>query len=280
MQAVTTHLFSLSRREWLKTAAGATALGLGMTSGWTVRAVDETTGQSRTEKVKSATADSTAQKAAPELRLGTLCVGKILFLGNSITLHGPAPKIGWNGNWGMAASIQAKDYVHLFLDQIAKSAGGKPAVMVKNIADFERGLKDFDLNAGLKEELAFEADVIIIAIGENASPLKTEEAKAKYRGAFSQLLAELKKHGRPTLVVRSSFWADSAKDQIMKQACEDAGGVFVDNSKLGSDESNFARSERLIEHAGVGAHPGDKGMQAIAEALWNALQKQAALEKP
>jgi hypothetical protein len=28
------------------------------------------------------------------LKVGTLPVGKILFLGNSITLHGPAPDIG------------------------------------------------------------------------------------------------------------------------------------------------------------------------------------------
>ena len=66
----------------------------------------------------------------------------------------------------------------------------------------------------------------------------------------------------------------------MKKAFDDAGAVFVDNCKLGGDESNYARSERKIEHAGVAGHPGDKGMQAIADTLWSAIQKQAGLNQP
>lgn len=217
-----------------------------------------------------------ANDAGPaELRVGKLRVGKILFLGNSITLHGPAPGIGWDGNWGMAASAQEKDFVHVLLDRIAKSAGGKPMVLVKNIADFERGLTDFNLREGLKEALAFDADLVVIAIGENVSALTTDAAKAKYSAAFSNLLAELKKRGRPALFVRSQFWANPVKDEIMKKVCADAGGIFVDNSKLGGDETHYARAERKIAHAGVAGHPGDKGMLAIAAALWSAIQKQA-----
>ena len=33
---------------------------------------------------------------------------RILFVGNSITLHGPKADIGWDGNWGMAASCQKR----------------------------------------------------------------------------------------------------------------------------------------------------------------------------
>ena len=36
--------------------------------------------------------------AEPVAKLGNLHAGKVLFLGNSITLHGPATAIGWTGN--------------------------------------------------------------------------------------------------------------------------------------------------------------------------------------
>lgn len=209
------------------------------------------------------------------LSIGRLRADKVLFLGNSITLHGPAPKIGWDCNWGMAASSREKDYVHLLLSRITRAAGGEPKAKVRNIADFERNLGNFDLKEGLKDELAFEADLIVVAIGENVEALKTDEQKANFESAFTSLLAELKARGKPTIFVRSTFWADSAKDTILKKVCDEAGGVFVDNSKLSADESNYARSERKIDHDGVAAHPGDKGMKAMADALWQAIQLQS-----
>ena len=213
-----------------------------------------------------------------DLRIGKQRVNKVLFLGNSITLHGPAPQIGWTGNWGMAASARENDYVHRLIAHITQAAGGEPRVMVRNIANFERGLGAFNIRETLKEELAFEPDVIILAIGENATPPKTDEARAQFVTAFANLLAELKRHGQPTILVRSQFWQNGEKDQLMRKASTDAGVRFLDISKLGFDASNFARAERLIEYAGVAGHPGDKGMQALADVLWNSLKKAAEVE--
>lgn len=220
----------------------------------------------------SATEGTTPQKSRPSLQVGTLRVGKVLFLGNSITLHGPAENIGWSGNWGMAASAAEKDYVHLLLDRIAKIAGGKPRVMVRNIADFERNLSEFKIDENLKEELAFEADVVILAIGENVATLKTDEDRTRFQAALSNLVEQLRRSGHPTLFVRSQFWPDAGKDEVLKKVCREAGGTFIDIGALGRVEANFARSERKIDHEGVAGHPGDKGMAAIAEELWNAIK--------
>lgn len=218
-------------------------------------------------------------KAEDGLKVGNLHVARILFLGNSITLHGPAPEIGWTGNWGMAASARDKDYVHQLLDRISRATGGTPKVMIRNIAEFERKLADFNIREALKNELAFEADVVILAIGENAASPKTDEARKQFADALGKLLGQLAQHGQPKVFVRSQFWPDTEKDLLLKKASGDAGGVFVDLGKLGTDPANCARSERQIAHAGVAGHPGDKGMTAIADELWRAMQREGEAKR-
>jgi hypothetical protein len=81
---------------------------------------------------------------------------------------------------------------------------------------------------------------------------------------------------RSTLIARSCFWPNEATGDSLRQVCRETGGVFVDISRLSRDESHRARSERKFAHAGVAAHPGDKGMAAIADALWRAIRQHAS----
>ena len=207
-----------------------------------------------------------------EARLGDMKADRVLFLGNSITLHGPAAHIGWSGNWGMAASASEKDYVHLLLRRIAEATGRKPEAMIENIAEFERNYGTYNVGAALKKPLEFNADLVVVAIGENVPAFPSEEAKKKFRSAFASLLAALRGRGKPAIFVRSCFWPDRNRDEIMREVCREAGGTFVDISGLARDESHSARAEREFAHAGVAAHPGDKGMKAIADAIWKAIE--------
>jgi len=205
---------------------------------------------------------------------------KVLFLGNSITLHGPAPAIGWLGNWGMAASTEDNDYVHLVLKAIAKAAGKEPKSMVANVADFERQFETYDLGVGLKRELAFRADLVIVAIGENVPALTSERAQNAFQASVVRLLKKLQEKGDPVIVVRSCFWPDPAKDVRLQAACWAVGGVYVDAGPLGSDPANQARSERKFSHDGVAGHPGDKGMRALADAILSALRRRGSSKDP
>jgi len=197
---------------------------------------------------------------------------KVLFVGNSITKHGPKADIDWHGNWGMAATSADKDYVHLVTRALAVKQGAQPEVMVKNVADFERNHVGYDIVGKFADAAAFKADLIILCIGENVAALKTPEAQAKYQERVTDLLKTLKVNPQATVIVRSSFWAHAAKDGAMRQACEAVGGTFVDISVLSKDEKNYARSERPYKHAGVANHPGDRGMAAIAEEIVKAVK--------
>jgi hypothetical protein len=211
--------------------------------------------------------------AEPEVRAGA--IRKILFLGNSITLHGPKEDIGWTGNWGMAASAEEKDYVHLVTGALAKQTGAAPQIMVRNIADFERNYASYDVDGQMKDLFAFDPDLVVLAIGENVPALASEADKARFKAGVMKILRNVLARRHPLVVVRSSFWADPAKDQVLSQACQEADAIFVNAGLLGKDAANVARSERSFKHDGVAAHPGDKGMKAIADAIVQAVLARA-----
>lgn len=85
------------------------------------------------------------------------------------------------------------------------------------------------------------------------------------------------------IVVIGEFWRDEEKDSDKKQACEATDASFVDLSSMWDDTSFQAGmgstvygsdgEAHTIEHDGVARHPGDKGMQKIAELTFESIMK-------
>src|SRR3546814_6558765 len=57
---------------------------------------------------------------------------RLLFLGNSITVHAPAAKLQWSGNWGMAATNEKYDYVHLISREITEKSGDRKSTRLNS----------------------------------------------------------------------------------------------------------------------------------------------------
>lgn len=211
---------------------------------------------------------------------GQATFSKILFLGNSITLHGPAPEIGWTNNWGMAASAESKDYVHLVTAAVAAQTGTEPAILVRNIADFERAYTTCDVETQLADVFAFQPDLFVLAIGENVPELASEEQVNQFKTAVLRIVnGVLAQNSQATVIVRSSFWANAAKDAALSQVSQQTGAVFVNIGALGADLSNHASSETAYPPSAlaiIGTHPGDKGMAAIASAIQQAFLPQVS----
>ncbi|MHB8863741.1 MAG: beta-L-arabinofuranosidase domain-containing protein [Pirellulaceae bacterium] len=208
---------------------------------------------------------------AAEPQVPSSSIRRILYLGNSITWHGASTEIGWHGAWGMAASSEDKDYVHLVTRAIAEHTGSSPEIVVRNIADFERNYATYDVDEQMKELFAFDPDLVVLAIGENVPALDSDEAKAAFKSGVTSILRCALARRHPMIVVRTCFWADAAKDDVLREACQEAGGILVEAGAIGSDPANAARAERSFAHDGVAGHPGDRGMHALADAIIQAV---------
>lgn len=196
---------------------------------------------------------------------------KVLFLGNSITLHGPCAAIGWTNNWGMAASDAAHDYVHLVTAGIERETGCKADVRIRNIYEFESNFANWKPTERLAAEMKFAPDYLIVAIGENVRDLRDEAQVQAYGKAFSDLLGCFVRDGKmvPKTVVRGVFWRNPSKDAAMSAAAAKFGVSFV-RTDFDSEPGMRAGTSRFA-HPGVAAHPGDQGMAATAERILAAL---------
>jgi hypothetical protein len=210
--------------------------------------------------------------------MGSLDVSRILFLGNSITYHPALPSIGWYNNWGMAASAEDKDYVHVLTTAISALAGATPQVMVKNIFTFEDNYTGYDIPSSLAAELAFEPTVLVLAIGENVTLSSTADIN-NYAAACTDLLETFKASSGPVIFTRSCFWGNATKDAVMQAVTAAAGGTYVDIGALGLDPLNYAYSEPTYASNNViNGHPGDRGMAAIADAMLTSMVAQSVPE--
>jgi len=201
-------------------------------------------------------------------------VGKILFVGNSITRHGPAPAIEWTNNWGMAASAEAKDYVHVVQSTVAELTGAVPSIMIQSGVAFERGYTNYNVEAEFADAFAFAPDLFVLAIGENVPAFTSEEQITQFKEGVARIINGVRAQSQSIIVVRSCFWASSTKDLALSQVSQQAGAIFVNIGALGADQSNFARSEPTFSdpiYNTFNTHPGDKGMSNIANAIVQAV---------
>ena len=189
---------------------------------------------------------------------------KILFLGNSITLHAPAPNIGWHGNWGMAASCEENDYVHQLCARLEEN-GKHPQISVKNVADFERD-PDGIGEDWFADDLAFDPDVVILRISENTPDDKLDAFAVGYEALIRKFLSKSACH----VFAVGPFWQRDTADTLIRDAAAAAGAHYLSLASLYGQDQYKALG--LFEHGGVAAHPSDAGMAAIADVIFDGIK--------
>lgn len=203
---------------------------------------------------------------ASDCRAGDKC---IFVFGNSITRHAPSKPLGWYGDWGMAASDSGLDFVSQLAKMLTDKSGTSWKADTMSGVDLEQGPASYKLPE-LAQKLAQKADIVVVELGDNFHDTPVTPATA-FADGYARALAGLKPANGKLMCV-STWWVSAPKNKIIADACQAAGGTYVDISGLQSVAANVAGSEQRIANKGVAAHPGDQGMKAIAQRIVNAVK--------
>lgn len=190
---------------------------------------------------------------------------KLLFLGNSITRHGKAENLGWCGDWGMAASSKENDYVHKLISKFCQK-GIKVSVCIANLSDWERTRNMDLLFTKYLSVLRFNADYVIVRLGENACP---DKYLSEFELCYGELTDLFSRNGAK-IVLTDLFWEYEPFDNFVAELAKARGYAFAEIHDLGNDDEMKAIGK--FSHNGVAVHPGDKGMAEIAERIFRVLR--------
>ena len=187
---------------------------------------------------------------------------RVLFVGNSITLHGIRPEIGWHLACGMAASAPENDYVHL-LERAVLAEDPDAAFGICQVADWERNYKvGSEKHPLYRSAREFAADIIVVRFIENCS--KNEADEEAFKDEAVRLVRYLDKDHKAKVIASTGFWPHPF-DEAMREVARRLNAPCVELGDLGRD--NAMKAIGLFEHNGVAIHPGDLGMKRIAERL-------------
>ncbi len=179
-------------------------------------------------------------------------VKKVVVLGNSIVQYGPDQSIGWNGNWGLAASRKENDFIHLLLQSL-KAKKNDVAVRFKNIADFESGYLTFSLST---LDSLRDADMLIIKIAENVK--SSQPSYRQFISKYDQLIRYLNPSGKAVKLIIDGFWKNEKVNNDIRSYAVQQKIALVSITDISSDSKN----------RGTAGHPNDRGMRMIAERVW------------
>ncbi len=200
-------------------------------------------------------------------------VKKMLVIGNSITRHGPSlEQLGWNGDWGMAATSADKDFVHVLHRFIAENQQSELSPELK------LGQIDEMHMTGYEEYLSFDADLIVIELGDNF-PVK-DANEEKFTQPYRKMVRAFRDNNEnhPLIVCVGTWGNDVERNSLIQKVCQELDVMYVPIGFLALDGANMAKSEGHFTNAGVNWHPGDRGMQRIAETLWSAIKPHILLK--
>ncbi|MBQ3151783.1 MAG: hypothetical protein IJB86_11125 [Clostridia bacterium] len=193
---------------------------------------------------------------------------RVMFVGNSMTLHGIKEDIGWHIECGMAASCPENDYVHLMMKEIDRLSVDA-SYCICQVAQWECNYASDEVFCEqIQNARSFSADIIIFRAIENC-PTRGFEASV-FMSQLHKLLSYLDRDNKAKIVMTTGFWRHPGDDVIIEYANKNKLPLVLLGDLGDLDEM---KALGLFEHIGVANHPGDLGMRCMADRIMSEVKK-------
>ena len=190
---------------------------------------------------------------------------RVLFIGNSITLHGPKPSIGWTNHCGMAASDLQHDYLHRFAERMSAQEPKTSYALFQVAGSVERG---FTNSVWLTEKTFapvrnYRPDAIFLFFGANV-PRTYDKDPSAYPHRFGDAVVDMVRFIDPDrkarIFISEGYYKRPVLDAEKESAAKTLGATMVRMSDIRANGATRGRFN----------HPNDYGMKCIADRFWDA----------
>ena len=194
---------------------------------------------------------------------------KVFVMGNSLTL-------GF-GTFGMAASDSKHDYFYYVNQYLLEK--NPDLIMTRTSGSSWEGQTSSEgrllfLENTIKPNCDEDCDLVIIQLVDNVN---TDEKRATFPEDAKSLVEWVRKRCPKARVLWVASWYAHNLFQYVETACKERGAEIVDvrtyatqsqyKSAIGNKYTDDSGVEHEITSSGVASHPGDLGMEKIAEEI-------------
>ena len=195
---------------------------------------------------------------------GLLCVG------SSYAWHGPAgEKLGWFGDWGMAASAREKDCVHVLWERVRRVRPEAPLCIVQS-ASWERNytgdVEFLERRYPAVKDFRPEWICIITTVANAPRTLVEQEPVDRHYAMMVDWFRRTNPNAKIVLSVGSS---GPVVAKAIRAFAAKRGYPVVDFNEFLSKPG--MRATGLFKHGGVASHPSDAGMAEMGRRYAEAL---------
>lgn len=231
---------------------------------------------SETEAAATETVQETESETETETETSDADMFHYVAFGNSLTCNEISGF--WWGTWGMAASDESKDYVHI----VAQWLGGQS---IKPVTTTVVSIKDWEMASDRNGVLPLYMDyldentnLVTIQTGENITDFKGTLGN-DYMGFVSMVKA--KAPNAQVLMLAEMLWPSEDIESAKRAACAQYGVEFLDmatflngyeglyKSAMGTVVGGADGGTHAIDNEVVASHPNDEGMACIAQEIIN-----------